>query len=179
MINPHDIINKEFSKKLKGYCPEEVDEYLDELVVEVQASYREMNALRAKVETLNEKLEKYTKLEKTLQDTLMMAQETAKNVKEQAQREADSMLSKARDEAQNMGVNSQAENIEIQARLHKSKLEFENYRRRILTFMESQMMSFDAMTKDMGVNNSLTSLEPQPIEEMDDTYDFTENSPLG
>lgn len=179
MINPHEIIDKEFKKQLNGYSVKEVDEFLDEIVVEVQQAYKEVNSLKAKIELQNEKIERYAALEKSIQDTLVLAQSTSETIKTQAKKEAEMILEKAHESVRNMDMSSHAEHAEIATKLQKSRLEFENYRRRVLTFMESQMLSFDAMTKDLGVGNSLTSLNASSVQDLGDTYDFTEQSPLG
>ena len=40
-ITPLDINNKEFKKVLRGYSPEEVDEFLDEVVESYEELYKE------------------------------------------------------------------------------------------------------------------------------------------
>ena len=41
MITPLDIENKRFTKKMKGYSTEEVDDFLDELTLEYGKIYKE------------------------------------------------------------------------------------------------------------------------------------------
>lgn len=183
MLNPHEIANKEFNRQMRGYSIDEVDDYLDELVVDIQASYRELTTAKAKLEMMQDKLSKYETLEKTLNETLIVAQETAKTIKENARKEAELILQEAKESARGISLSAHSEHADIEQKLQQSRLEFENYRRRMLNFMETQMISFDAMTKDVtqrlaADNHAHTNLEytqefTKPI------YDFPEETPLG
>ena len=85
MITPLDIENKKFSKQMmNGYNVEEVDDFLDDLTVDYSKNYKEITELRAKVEELNKSLEHYKTIETTLQNTLVMAQSTARRAIRQA-----------------------------------------------------------------------------------------------
>ena len=82
MITPLEIENKKFSKQMMNvYSVEEVDDFLDELTIDYSKNYKEVTELRAKVEELNSSLAQYKSIESTLQNTLVMAQTTAEEVK--------------------------------------------------------------------------------------------------
>ena len=82
MITPLDIENKKFSKQMmNGYSVEEVDDFLDDLTVDYTKNYKEATELKAKVAELTKSLEHYKNIESTLQNTLVMAQKTADDVK--------------------------------------------------------------------------------------------------
>ena len=70
MITPLDIENKKFSKKaLNGYDPEEVDDFLDDLIKDYESLYKKSNESQRVIDELNSKLEHYTQIENTLQST--------------------------------------------------------------------------------------------------------------
>ena len=101
MITPLDIENKRFSKQMvNGYSVEEVDDFLDELTVDYTKNYKEVNELRAKVDELNKSLVQYKTIESTLQNTLVMAQTTAEEVKNVAKQKADQIVDEAKANAQ-------------------------------------------------------------------------------
>ena len=101
MITPLDIENKRFAKQMmNGYNVEEVDDFLDELTEDYTKNYKEVNELRAKVEELNNSLVQYKAIESTLQDTLVMAQTTAEEVKNVAKQKADQIVEEAKATAQ-------------------------------------------------------------------------------
>ena len=93
MITPLDIENKKFSKQMmSGYSVDEVDDFLDEIMEDYEANYKELATLRPKVEDLENALSHYKNIENTLQNTLVMAQSTAEEVKNVAKQQADQIV---------------------------------------------------------------------------------------
>ena len=89
MITPLDIENKKFSKQMmNGYNVDEVDDFLDELSVDYSKNYKDVTELKTKVEELNKSLVQYKSIEETLQNTLVMAQSTADDVRNVAKQQA-------------------------------------------------------------------------------------------
>ena len=85
MITPLDIENKKFSKQMmNGYSVEEVDDFLDELTLDYEKAYKESTELKVKVDELENSIVHYKTIEETIQNTLVMAQSTADEVKEVA-----------------------------------------------------------------------------------------------
>lgn len=82
MYTPLDIENKKFAKQMmNGYSVEEVDEFLDELTADYEKLYKQSNENDAKIAELEESIKKYRNLESTLNNTLIMAQSTADEIK--------------------------------------------------------------------------------------------------
>ena len=100
MITPLDIENKKFSKRaINGYSTEEVDDFLDELTVDYEKLYKEASESKQMIEKLNADLEKYKQMESTLQNTLLMAQSTAEDVKNVAKQQAEIIINEAQSAA--------------------------------------------------------------------------------
>ena len=119
MITPLDIENKKFSKQMmNGYNVEEVDDFLDDLTADYGKNYKEVTELKAKVEELNKSLEHYKTIEKTLQDTLIMAQSTAEDIKNVAKQQADQIINDAKSSAK-----QQADELENQIVLKTKELD--------------------------------------------------------
>lgn len=95
-ITPLDIHNKEFSRSFRGYNPEEVDEFLDEIVRELDNVLQENQTLKDQAEEMRSRVEQYRQMEDTLQHTLVIAQETAEEVRENARKEAQVTIGEAR-----------------------------------------------------------------------------------
>ena len=88
-LTPMDIHNKEFTKAFRGYDEDEVNEFLDRIVKDYEALIKENEAMKQKIQELSDKLEHYAKIEETLHNAIIVAQQTAKEVKEAALGEAD------------------------------------------------------------------------------------------
>ena len=95
MLTPMDIHNTTFSKGLRGYAQEEVEQFLEEVVNDYEKIYREHREMEEETDMLRTKLKNYETMETTMTSTLMMAQETAENVKVNARKEAELIIAKA------------------------------------------------------------------------------------
>ena len=147
MITPLDIENKRFAKQMvNGYSVEEVDDFLDELTVEYSKNYKEVNELRAKVEELNNSLVQYRTIESTLQDTLIMAQTTAEEVKNVAKQKADQIVDEAKANAQKQVDELNNEILIKQKELDDVKKQFDIYKAK----MESLLISQLELLKDIN-----------------------------
>ena len=147
MITPLDIENKRFAKQMvNGYSVEEVDDFLDELTVEYSKNYKEVSELRVKVEELNNSLVQYKTLESTLQNTLVMAQSTAEEVKNVAKQKADQIVDEAKANAQKQVDELKNEILLKQKELDDVKKQFDIYKAK----MESLLISQLELLKDVN-----------------------------
>jgi len=77
---PMDILGKKFSKKLNGYAPMEVHEYLTDLARVVEEMVRERSALRQHVHHMEQELKAFRERETALKEALVAAQRSAPHV---------------------------------------------------------------------------------------------------
>ena len=140
MITPLDIENKKFSKQMmNGYNVEEVDDFLDEITIDYEKTYKENSELRIKVEELNSKLEHYKNIENTLQDTLVMAQSTAEEVKNVAKQKAEQIINEAQSTAiKNVGELEQ-EILNKKREQDELKKQFDIYKAKMESLLISQL----------------------------------------
>ena len=147
MITPLDIENKRFAKQMvNGYSVEDVDDFLDELTVEYSKNYKEVSELRTKVEELNNSLVQYKTIESTLQNTLVMAQTTAEEVKNVAKQKADQIIDEAKANAQKQVDELNNEILLKQKELDDVKKQFDIYKAK----MESLLISQLELLKDVN-----------------------------
>lgn len=147
MITPLDIENKKFSKQMmNGYSVEEVDDFLDDLTADYSKNYKEATELRSKVEELTKSLEHYKTIEETLQNTLVMAQTTADDVKKIAQQQADQIINEAKATAQKQVGDLDNEIVAKKKELEDVKKQFDIYKAK----MESLLISQLELIKDIN-----------------------------
>ena len=133
MLTPLDIENKKFAKQMmNGYSVEEVDEFLDELTLNYEKLYKESTENKNKIQEMEASLTKYNNLGVTLQNTLVMAQSTADEIKDLAKQQADQIIKEAqgsaRDEANKLdqeiaNKKREMEDLEKQLDVYKAKME--------------------------------------------------------
>src|SRR5690606_1096778 len=94
-LTPLDIHNKEFSRRIRGYDEDEVNEFLDQVIKDYEAIIRENKELQENVATLKEKLDHFANIEETLSKTIIVAQEAADELKSNSKKEAQLILKEA------------------------------------------------------------------------------------
>ncbi|HET9030127.1 MAG TPA: DivIVA domain-containing protein [Candidatus Aquilonibacter sp.] len=95
-ITPIDIQHKSFKKALQGYERAEVDQFLDEIIETLEDEATHRAALQAEIADLRERISHFKAMEESLQNTLLLAQRTADEVKASAHKEADLIKEQAR-----------------------------------------------------------------------------------
>ena len=158
MITPLDIENKKFSKQMmNGYSVDEVDDFLDEIMEDYEANYKELATLRPKIEELNNSLEHYRNIENTLQNTLVMAQTTAEEVKNVARQQADQIVGDAQREAENIIRNSKENALkavdELEQQIRMKEQQFNDVKKQFDIYkakMESLLISQSELIKEIN-----------------------------
>lgn len=100
MITPMDIHNKTFSKSLRGYSEEEVNDFLQQIVTDYEQIYREHREMEEQMDQMKTKLANYEKISETMANTLDLAKETAERVKTNAKKNAEILVANAHAESQ-------------------------------------------------------------------------------
>jgi cell division initiation protein len=95
-ITPVDIQHKSFKKALQGYDRADVDGFLDEIIETLEDEAQHRAALEAEIADLKERVSHFKAMEESLQNTLVLAQRTADEVKASAHKEADLIREQAR-----------------------------------------------------------------------------------
>jgi len=95
-ITPVDIQHRTFKKSLQGYDRTEVDQFLDEIIETLEDDATHQAALEAEIADLRERISHFKAMEESLQNTLLLAQRTADEVKASAHKEADLIKEQAR-----------------------------------------------------------------------------------
>ena len=147
MYTPLDIENKKFAKQMmNGYSVEEVDNFLDELTLDYEKLYKESNENKGKIAELEASLVKYKNLESTLQNTLVMAQSTADEIKKVAKQEAEQIVKDAQGTAR-------GQLMEIEQQITIKTKELEDLKKQMDVYkakMESLLISQLELIKDIN-----------------------------
>jgi len=149
-LTPLDIRHKEFKRGMRGYVDGEVDEFLDEVADEFERLFKENIELSERTEGLQEKLDQYRNLEETLQNTLVAAQRSAEELKANAQKEAQLMLSEAELKAREMVNQSYADKQTVEKQIVVLKAAEEDFRfkfRSLLDGYSKQLTEADTASK--------------------------------
>ena len=149
MLTSLDIENKKFGKQfMNGYSTDEVDDFLDEVGVEFAKKQKELTEAFKEVEELKKSLEHYKSIEETLQNTLLMAQSTAEEVKNVAKQKAEQILEEARASSTKEVASLDSQILLKKKELEDIKKQFDIYKAK----MESLLISQLELIKEINKN---------------------------
>lgn len=149
MLTPLDIENKRFSKQMmNGYNVEEVDDFLDEVGADYSKKCKELQEKEEQLEELRKEIEKYKSLESTLQNTLVMAQSTAEEVKNVAKKQADQLLSEAKSTAERETIDLEQKVAFKKRELESLQKQFDIYKAKMESLLISQLELIKEVNKD-------------------------------
>lgn len=147
---------EKFSRVLRGYDPEEVNAFLDQVIRQVEAMVEEikekdaiikkrdseieaLNSQMGEVTHLQEKLSQYERIEGTLNRAIIMAQKTSDQIKSTAHRESEIILEDAKKNASRI-VNEallKAEKTEMETTILRRNINV--FKRKLKDIIESQL----------------------------------------
>lgn len=149
MLTSLDIENKKFGKQImNGYSVEEVDDFLDEVGVEFAKKQKELTEAFKEVEELKASLEHYKNIEETLQNTLLMAQSTAEEVKNVAKQKAEQIIEDAKASSSKEVASLDNQILLKRKELEDLKKQFDIYKAK----MESLLISQLELIKEINKN---------------------------
>lgn len=150
MIKPSDIETKDFKKVALGYSPEEVDEFLDEILIDYNKLYKESVELADKIGILNQDVDYYRSIEKSLQRTLSLAEKTAEEIKESAEVTKQQIEKEARFQAEAIlrDANDKLFNMEQELSKLESRYELMRTRVKLLLYAEIELLDKNDILSD-------------------------------
>lgn len=101
-FNPTNIKNQEFTRALRGYDADEVNDFLERLAREVEMLMSEKDTLIDEINELKASVDGYKKIEKDLQTKLLKAQDSSEKSIETAKQQTNVMLKEAELKAANI-----------------------------------------------------------------------------
>lgn len=142
-LSPIDIHNKEFERSFRGYAVEDVNEFLDRVAKDYEQLLREFGELKEQNAQLNEKIKSYHKLEETMHNAIVVAQETAESVKQNANREADLIRREAEREAQRIVEDARYRASKVLAEHDELFKQAQVFKIRFRSFIEAQLSALE------------------------------------
>ncbi|WP_068672463.1 DivIVA domain-containing protein [Oceanobacillus sp. Castelsardo] len=138
-LTPLDIHNKEFTKSFRGYDEDEVNEFLDQVIKDYEMVIREKKDLQEKFTQLEEKLGHFTNIEETLNKSILVAQETAEEVKGSATKESKLIIKEAEKNADRIINEALSKSRRISIEVEELKKQAKVFRTRLKMLVEAQL----------------------------------------
>lgn len=138
-LTPLDIHNKEFTRSFRGYDEDEVNEFLDQVIKDYEMVIRERKELKEKIEQMNEKLSHFTNIEETLNKSILIAQETAEELKGNASKESKLIIKEAEKNADRIINEALSKSRKISIEVEELKKQAKVFRTRLRMLVEAQL----------------------------------------
>ncbi len=167
-ITPLDIRKQDFKRVMRGLDPEEVHAFLTTIADEYEAVLLDNKQLRERILELDEKIQEYRHMEKTLRDTLMTAERVLAEARDNARKEADLILKDSEIKAQQATENYRRQSADLRrevVELHKEKeaflARFKGLAEAQIQFIENHRTDFEDL--DRRLMGQATA-RPQPAQ---------------
>lgn len=138
-LTPIDIHNKEFNRGLRGYNVDEVNSFLNQVIKDYERLIQEKSGLEKDVESLNAKVSHYVNLETTLNQSIVVAQETAEELKTNARKEAKLIIQEAEKNADRIINDALNESRAVVTEMEDIKKQANVFRARLTMLIQTQL----------------------------------------
>ena len=147
---PNDLQNLTFKKSLLGYSEDVVNDVLDKIIEDYSAYIRENVELKDKLALLNDGLQHYKTIEESLQNTLLVAQQTGEDIKKNAYDKAENVIKEAEIRAQRLINDANQEVVKINFEYEDMKKKLHIFKSKCEMLLMSQMELLKQMFEDQA-----------------------------
>ena len=149
MIKPIDIQEKEFTKAVRGYKEEEVNEFLDEITIDLERLLEELRQTKEENARLVEELERHRNSEGTVLETLEAAKGLMADISASAEKRAEILLKNAELDAQLMQKEAKDMAEKIAEENEAMKNRFIDFRTKYKKLLQSELQRFESLSGEM------------------------------
>jgi DivIVA domain-containing protein len=139
-ITPIDIETRRFPMKFRGFHPEEVSSFLEQIREELEDLLRENAALKERIHKADNEIQRFWEMQDRLSRTLQDAHQMSEEYKVHARREVDNLLEKAEETVRDMVGEAHAKARQISEEIIELKMirkEFDDGIRNVLNRFEN------------------------------------------
>lgn len=137
---PNDLQNIVFKKSvLGGYSEDSVNDVIYKIIEDYNALVQENIQLKDKVVMLNDGIRNYKTIEESLQNTLVVAQQTGEDVKKNATEKADNIIKQAEIRAQKLVEDASKEVLRLKFEYEDMKKKIHLYKAKSENLLMSQL----------------------------------------
>jgi cell division initiation protein len=149
-LTPVEIRHVKLGRRAFGYDRKATQDLLAQIVTSFEQVWRERADLRDELEELESELARQKEVEGALRNTLLSAERMADDVRSQARREAEVIVSEARATARDMVSGAEGERERIQAEIRRLRTLEVDVRADYRAFLVSALDRLESDTEARG-----------------------------
>lgn len=175
MLKPSEIERHDLKKGL-GYKKKEVDDFLHKISDSYEKLYNENIDLKDKLSVLNDGLQYYKSIEKTLQKALVLAQKTSDDNHAEALKRARTIEVEAHVKAEKIVSDARKELKDLKSKAAELIIKFDAYKGQIRALTKSQLELMDNEAYNLYIKDIKNSFfEPKNEESQLEEFKETAN----
>lgn len=170
MLTPIDIQGKVFKSGGMGYNKQDVDLFFSTVAADYETLYKDNLSLKEKIKQLDENLNHYKEIEKSMQKALMLAETTAEETILSARKNATVIEQEAILKAQTIVADSKIELEKVKVQFSELLRQYDSYRAQYKALAQAQMDLLDSKAFDLDASSaaSMEMLEKSASEHADE-----------
>lgn len=153
-----DIEKQTFTRKMRGFDPDEVQLFLRAVAEEIERVNLESGTLREDNGSLRQRLEDFKDRERTLQETLVTAQLMSADLKERSKAEADLLIKEARFKAERVLEQAQDQLQALENEIGRLRLEKDAFESRLRAAIDEHLSLLDLRKQEKADIDNLRFL---------------------
>jgi cell division initiation protein len=154
-ITPLDVRKQEFRKGMRGLDPDEVYAFLATVADEYEAALNDNKALRERLLELDDKVQEYRSIERTLRDTLVTAERVTVESKDNARREASLIVKEAQLQAERSLRDISSEAVRLRQEIQRLRSQRDAYVAKMKVVAESHVKFIESAERDFRSDEDL------------------------
>ena len=143
-LTPLDVRRYEFGRVMRGYDPERVDQFREQVADELERLTRLNQELEQKARGFHDQLKSFRERDKALNEALVSAQQLRAEMRDQSERESQLVLREAQAQAVGILANAQGDIRRAEDELAALERFRRNYLTQLRVFVERQLAEINA-----------------------------------
>ena len=143
-LTPLDVRRYEFGRVMRGYDPERVDQFREQVADELERLTRLNQELEQKARSFHDQLKSFRERDKALNEALVSAQQLRAEMRDQSERESQLVLREAQAQAEGIIAGAQADIRRAEDELAAIDRFRRNYLTQLRVFVERQLAEINA-----------------------------------
>lgn len=149
MITPLEIEHKDFSKAMRGYNIDEVDDFLDEIILDLQKILAENEKLKQEVKRLNGEMNQHKNSENSVIGTLESAKKLMNDLSESAEKRAEIIIKNAQLDAEVIQRDAKESISRLLEEGDKLKNKVSRFKDRYKQILENELLQMEGSSEDL------------------------------
>ncbi len=172
MITPKEIEEKDFKRSLRGYDEDEVDEYLDLIILDLQALQDELAKVKAENEALKKENMDHKDSQVSVMHTLDQAKKLMQDISESAEKRADIIIRNAKLDAEMILKDAKDSVYKYSGEGGDLREQVTSFRERYRKMLQDELEQFESKSDSFLEEFDQEFMPKSIVDELPDTEDI-------